>query len=77
MKHLDLAEIARLLSGDLKARAYAAAVAEPLDGNLAGTRLQYMAAALSALEKGSGDEAVARDVWDLLAQAIRSPEVNR
>ena len=58
---------------DLKARAYAvAALAEPQDGNR--TRLQHMAAALAALEKGSGDEAVAREVWDLLAQAIRSPE---
>lgn len=57
---------------DLKARAYAvAAAAEPQDGNLAGMRLQRMAAALAALEKGSGEEAVARDVWQLLSQVIR------
>jgi hypothetical protein len=62
---------------DLKARAYAvAAAAEPQDGNL-GMRLQRMAAALAALEKGSGEEAVARDVWDLFSQVIRPQETSR
>lgn len=57
---------------DLKARAYATvAAAEPRDGNPAGSRLRHMAAAFAALEKGSGEEAVARDVWDLLSQVIR------
>jgi hypothetical protein len=57
---------------DLKARAHAiAATAEPPDANLLGTRLQRMAAAVTALEKGSGDEAVAREVWSLLSQIIR------
>jgi hypothetical protein len=56
---------------DLKARAYAAAAAaEPQDGIPTGSRLQRMAAALAALEKGSGEETVARDVWDLLSQVI-------
>jgi hypothetical protein len=57
---------------DLKARAYAtAAAAEPQDDEAVGTRLKRMAAALAALEKGTGDEAVAREVWDLLAQVVR------
>ena len=57
---------------DLKARAYAtAAAAEPSDANAVGSRLQRMAASLAALEKGTGDEAVAQDVWNLLAQVIR------
>jgi hypothetical protein len=56
----------------LKARAYAtAAAAEPQDDEAVGTRLKRMAAALAALEKGTGDEAVAREVWDLLAQVVR------
>jgi hypothetical protein len=55
---------------DLEARAYAvAAAAEPPDANLA--QLKRMAAALAALEKGSGDEAVAQDVWSLLSKVIR------
>jgi hypothetical protein len=29
-----------------------------------------MAAAVTALEKGTGDEAVAQDVWSLLSQVI-------
>jgi hypothetical protein len=57
---------------DLKARACAvAAAAEPPDADLVGSRLHHMAAALAALEKGSGDEAVAREVWHLLAQVMR------
>ena len=57
---------------DLKARAYAiAAAAEPPDANLLGSRLKRLAAAVTALEKGSGDEAVAREVWSLLSQIIR------
>jgi hypothetical protein len=57
---------------DLKARAYAAAAAaEPPDARLVGSRLKRMAAAVTALEKGSGEEAVARDVWSLLSQILR------
>lgn len=57
---------------DLEARAYAvAAAAEPPDANPVGTRLKRMAAALAALEKGSGDEAVAQEVWSLLSKVIR------
>ena len=57
---------------DLKARAYATvAAAELPDANFLGSRLKRMAAAVTALEKGTGDEAVARDVWSLLSQVIR------
>jgi len=57
---------------DLKASAYAiAATAEPPGANLLGSRLKRLAAAVTALEKGSGDEAVAREVWSLLSQIIR------
>ena len=57
---------------DLQARAYAtAAAAEPLRSNLVSARLKAMAAALSALEKGTGDEAVAQDIWRLLLKGIR------
>jgi hypothetical protein len=57
---------------DLKARAYAtAAAAESSDADFMGSRLKRMAAAVMALEKGSGDEAVARDVWSLLSWVIR------
>jgi hypothetical protein len=57
---------------DLKARAYAvAAAAEPPDSSLVGLRLKRIAAAVAALERGSGDEAVARDVWHFLSRIIR------
>ena len=57
---------------DLKARAYATvAAAEPPDANFLGSRLRRMAAAVTSLEKGTGDEAVARDVWSLLSKVIR------
>jgi hypothetical protein len=57
---------------DLKARAYAtAAAAEAPDANAVGSRLHRMAAALAALEKGSGDESVAQDIWSLLSLVIR------
>ena len=60
------------LRGGPEARAYAvAAAAEPPDANPVGTRLKRMAAALAALEKGSGDEAVAQEVWSLLSKVIR------
>jgi hypothetical protein len=56
---------------DLKALAYAtAAAAEPPDVSSVGSRLKRMAAAVTALEKGSGDEAVAREVWSLLSRVI-------
>ena len=57
---------------DLKARAYAvAAAAEPPDANVVGARLRRLAAAVAALEAGSGEETVARDVWHLLSRIIR------
>ena len=57
---------------DLKARAYATAAAvEPSGANFVGSRLKRMAAAVMALEQGSGDETVAREVWGLLSQVIR------
>jgi len=56
---------------DLQARAYAiAAVAEPPEVDL-GARLKRIAAAVEALDKGAGDEAIARVVWDLLSRVIR------
>jgi hypothetical protein len=56
---------------DLQARAYAvAAAAEPPEADL-GVRLKRITAAVEALEKGTGDEAIARDVWDLLSQVLR------
>jgi len=59
---------------NLKARASATAAVAETDVNLVGLRLKRRAAASMALEKGSGDEAVARDVWDLLSQVIRSAD---
>jgi hypothetical protein len=57
---------------DLKARAYAtAAAAERPDADRMRARLQQVAAAVTALEKGSGDEAVAREVWSLLSRVVR------
>ena len=57
---------------DLKARAYAiAAAAEPPDTASVGPRLKRMAAAVAALEKGSGEEAVARDVWSFISRIFR------
>lgn len=56
---------------DLQARAYAiAAAAEPPETDL-GVRLKRIAAAVEALDKGTGDEAVTRVVWDLLSRVIR------
>jgi hypothetical protein len=56
----------------LKARAYAtAAAAERPDADRMRARLQQVAAAVTALEKGSGDEAVAREVWSLLSRVVR------
>jgi hypothetical protein len=57
---------------DLKARAYAlAAAAEPAEGDSIVSRLQRMSAALAALEKGSGEETVAQEVWQLFSQGLR------
>ena len=57
---------------DLKARAYAlAAVAEPPDAGSFQARLKHLAAAVTALEKGMGEEHVAREVWGLLARILR------
>jgi hypothetical protein len=56
---------------DLKARAYAAAAAaESLDG-LAIDPRKRITAALSALDRGTGDEAVAQHVWHLLSSALQ------
>jgi len=57
---------------DLKARAQAiAAAAETPDVALVGARLKRIAAAVTALELGTGEEAVSRDVWNLLSRVIR------
>jgi hypothetical protein len=57
---------------DLKATAYAlAAAAEPLGVGSAQARLRHLAAAVTALENSTGDDHVAREVWDLLAGALR------
>jgi len=62
---------------DLKARAYAtAAAAETPDANAVGSRLHRMAAALAALEKGSGEDAVAQDVWSLFSRVIKEEGAN-
>jgi len=56
---------------DLQARAWAtAAVAEASDTDH-GARLKHIAAAVEALERGTGDEAVTRDVWTLLSRVLR------
>jgi hypothetical protein len=59
---------------DLKALAYAtaAAAAEPPAPDFVDSRLKQVAAAVTALEKGTGDEMVAKDVWDLLSRVMRS-----
>jgi hypothetical protein len=57
---------------DLKASAYAlAAAAAPRGAGSVEIRLRHMAAAVTALEQGTGDENVAREVWDLLARVLR------
>jgi hypothetical protein len=58
---------------DLKALAYAtvAAASEPSGPDFVGSRLKHMAAAVAALEKGTGDEAVAREVGSLLSRMLR------
>jgi hypothetical protein len=57
---------------DLKATAYAlAAAAEPLGAGSAPARLRHLAAAVTALENGTGDDHVAREVWDLLSGSLR------
>jgi len=57
---------------DLKARAHAiAAAAEAPDTALVGVRLKRIAAAVTALEQGTGEEAVSRDVWELLSRVLR------
>jgi hypothetical protein len=56
---------------DLTARAFAiAAAAETPEDDLR-ARLQRISAAVEALDKGTGDEAVARVVWDLLSRVLR------
>jgi hypothetical protein len=57
---------------DLKALAYAlAAAAEPLGAGSVEARLKHLAAAVAALEKGTGEEHVAREVWELLSRVLR------
>jgi len=57
---------------DLQARAYAtAAAATPSAPDHITIRLEAMGQALEALDDGTGDEAVAVDVWRLLSKCIR------
>jgi hypothetical protein len=58
---------------DLKALAHAAvaAAAEPPGPDFVGSRLKHVAAAVAALERGTGDEAVAREVGSLLSRVLR------
>jgi hypothetical protein len=57
---------------DLKALAHAAAAAAgPAGGADTLETLRQVAAAVAALDQGTGDPAVARDVTDLLAQVLR------
>jgi hypothetical protein len=57
---------------DLKATAYALAVAaEPPGVGSAQERLRHLAAAITALETGTGDDHVAREVWELLSGSLR------
>ena len=57
---------------DLKALAYAATVAasEPPGKGFMDARLKHVSAAVAALEKGSGEEAVAQEVWKLLSRVF-------
>ena len=56
---------------DLKASAYAlASAAESPGTGSVEARLRHMAAAVTALEQGTGDEHVAREVWSLLARVL-------
>jgi len=58
---------------DLKALAHATAAASDTPGaDAVGARPKQVAAAVTALEQGTGDDAVAKDVWSLLERAIRS-----
>ncbi|HEX3530069.1 MAG TPA: hypothetical protein VH988_23665 [Thermoanaerobaculia bacterium] len=57
---------------DLKALASATAAASNTPGaDAVGARPKQVAAAVTALEQGTGDDAVAKDVWSLLERAIR------
>jgi hypothetical protein len=56
---------------DLKALAHAtAAAAESPGGGPVGS-LRHVAAAVTALDQGTGEETVAREVWDLLSRLLR------
>jgi len=61
---------------DLKARAYATAAAAEAPDVAVSSRLHRMATALAALEKGSGEEAVAQDVWSFLLRVIKDEGAN-
>jgi hypothetical protein len=57
---------------DLKALAYSlAAAAEPPGAGSVEARLRRTVAAVTALEQGTGEEQVAREVWGLLARILR------
>jgi hypothetical protein len=56
---------------DLQARAYAAAAAAESPGGIRTELLRHITAALTALDHGTGDEAVARRVWDCLSLALK------
>jgi hypothetical protein len=56
---------------DLKALAYAlAAAAGPPDPGSVGARLKLVAAAVTALDQGTGEPALATEVWGLLAPLL-------
>jgi hypothetical protein len=56
---------------DLKATAYALAAAASPDAGSAQERLKILSASVAALENGTGDAQVAREVWDLLSGVLR------
>jgi len=79
----DLARLAVAIAGtlsssyhpesiaDLKALAQATALASMPPGEESAGALRQIAAAVTALDEGTGDEAIARKVLDLLSQALQ------
>jgi hypothetical protein len=85
----DLARLAALIAeslgtsyhgewvSDLKALAYAfAAATEPPGPQSAEGRLRHSITAVTALERGTGGEHVAREVWGALSRVLREPEAS-
>ena len=56
---------------DLKALAYATAAASEPQGTGSMDSLRYVTAAVTALDRGTGEETVTREVWDLLSGILR------